>query len=160
MCVMHVPRLLLLTAARASNGTPWKVFVSAIPTVQFDRLHHLSSSDARLSRRLLRDWRTRGHSALSSLKKWRDVRLAEDTHIFPHQSSADFFLNSWLPYEPCVLAPYLRGLLAEVDGDPAAVAIAQRLLTLSTLWYPLPEADIPPNSVLREFFGGSVFADA
>jgi uridine kinase len=134
------------------------IYVSALTHLNIDDSHHISTSDNRLLRRIMRDYRTRGYSATRTLQVWGVVRAAEERHIFPFQEYADFVLNTALVYELPVLANYVKPLLAEVSGDAAAEEEAERLLRFLNLFYPMTDEYVPKNSLLREFCGGSTFS--
>ena len=134
-----------------------RVFVSALTQMNIDNSIHVSTSDNRLLRRILRDYNFRGYSADVTLNRWGMVRAQENIQIFPDSIHADYFLNTSLIYEMAVLANYCRTILAEVRSDkPDINEEAERLLTMLNLFYPLDDTLIPKNSIMREFTGGSV----
>ena len=108
-------------------------------------------------RRMVRDHRTRGHSALRTLQMWRSVRQGEQRWIFPFQKEADAAFNSALDYEPAILKSYVRPLLAEVKPSEPEYADARRLLEFLEIVNPAPADHVPPTSLIREFVGGSAF---
>ena len=133
----------------------FRVFISPLCCVNLDDTHPVATSDVRLLRRMVRDYKYRGYGAKETLDRWQSVREGEHLYIFPHQSQADFFFNSVLYYELPVLAQYAIPLLLEVQGSPALLQTANRLLTICQCLYPVPEYSIPGTSLLREFIGGS-----
>jgi uridine kinase len=150
------------TGALGGPSAVHKVFVSALTQLNIDNQHHFSTSDNRLLRRMLRDYRTRGYSAEDTLCRWAVVRRNEDTNLFPYQEEADVVLNTALAYELAVLSTYCKPLLAEVrTNDPEMEAEVARLLLLCDMFYAMGglENYIPANSILREFLGGSVYSD-
>ena len=137
-----------------------KIYVSALTPMSLNNYNRISTSDVRLMRRIVRDNQFRGHSALKTLNMWANVRAGEEKYIFPFQPSADVVFNTTLIYELAVLKKYAEPLLREVPQDAgAAYTVAQRLLLLLSFVNPIDDTDIPNNSILREFIGGSVFRD-
>ncbi len=108
-------------------------------------------------RRIVRDARTRGTSAKNTIAMWPSVRRGEEDHIFPHQESADVMFNSALIYELAVLKIYAEPLLFGVGRDTPEYMEAKRLLKFLDYFVPIPADQIPNNSLVREFIGGSCF---
>lgn len=135
------------------TARPHLVFVSTVTQLNVDYTHHFSTSDHRLLRRILRDYRCRGYSAADTIDKWTSVRACEERMIFPFQEFAEYFVNTSLLYELPILANYVKPLLAEVKGSAFVEGEADRLLLLLNLLYPITEEFVPGNSVLREFCG-------
>ncbi|MEI6655545.1 MAG: nucleoside kinase [Verrucomicrobiota bacterium] len=136
----------------------FKIYISALTQLTLDDNNRISTTDLRLLRRMIRDHRTRGSSALKTLQMWRSVRQGEQKWIFPYQKEADAAFNSALDYEPAVLKPYLRPLLSEVKPSDPEYADARRLLGFLEFVNSASAEDVPPTSLLREFIGGSTFA--
>lgn len=137
----------------------FRVFASALTQLSLDRHNRLSTTDTRLIRRIVRDARDRGYSATDTLSRWESVRRGEKLHIFPHQENADAMFNSALVYELAALRPIAEPLLRQVPhGTPEHVE-AVRLLALLQWFAPIDAAQVPENSILREFLGGSNLKD-
>lgn len=135
----------------------FKIYISALTSLNVDGHNRIPTTDGRLLRRMVRDARTRGASATRTLQMWPSVRRGEEENIFPHQESADVMFNSALIYELAVLKPYAEPLLYSVkQGDPEYYE-AQRLLKFLGYFLSVPTDIIPNNSLIREFCGGSCF---
>lgn len=107
---------------------------------------------------MIRDNRTRNLDAVETLSRWPSVERGEKMNIFPYQNNADVMINSSLEYELGVLAPYAIPLLRSVsEKDGECYATAKRLLSFLELVYPIPSEDVPSDSLLREFIGGSIY---
>ena len=111
----------------------------------------------RLIRRIVRDRKTRGHSASRTLNMWYSVLRGERQNIFPFQESADLMFNSTLIYEPAVLRLYAERFLLEVPTDDESFCEAYRLLHFLRMFVPVFADEVPHTSILREFVGGSTF---
>jgi uridine kinase len=135
----------------------FKVYVSALTQLTLDNNNLISTTDLRLLRRMVRDYRTRGKSALTTLQMWRGVREGEQRWIFPYQKKADAAFNSALAFEPAVLKNYVCPLLSEVKPFDREYADARRLLAFLELVNSSSAEHVPPTSLIREFIGGSVF---
>jgi len=135
----------------------FKIYVSALTQLTLDNNNRISTADLRLLRRMVRDYRTRGSSALQTLQRWRSVRQGEQKWIFPYQKEADAAFNSALDYEPAVLKTYVRPLLSEVKPSEPEYVDARRLLGFLELVNSASAEAVPPTSLLREFIGGSAF---
>ena len=137
-----------------------KIFVSALTPMSLDAYNRIHTSDLRMLRRMVRDFRFRSHDALETIKMWPSVRRGEEAYIFPCQEDADIFFNTSLIYEPAILRKFAVPLLESVPKEEkAAYFTACRLLRLLNLVVPLDEDAIPNNSILKEFIGGSAFAN-
>lgn len=137
----------------------FKIYASALTQLSLDRHNRLSTTDTRLVRRIVRDARDRGYSAIDTLSRWESVRRGEKLHIFPHQENADAMFNSALVYELAALRPIAEPLLRQVPyGTPEHVE-AVRLLSLLQWFAPIEADQVPENSILREFLGGSCLKD-
>jgi uridine kinase len=106
---------------------------------------------------MIRDAKYRGYSATKTIQRWPSVRRGEEKHIFPYQENADIIFNSALVYELAVLKRYANILLKTVKENEPEYAEAMRLLIFISYFSFIPETEIPPTSVLREFLGGSSF---
>jgi len=135
----------------------FKIYISLLTQLNIDNTNRIPTTDSRLLRRIIRDSRTRGYDALNTIKRWPSVRRGEDKNIFPFQENADVMFNSSLVYELAVLKPFLEPLLMEVGPEHREHVEARRLLKFLSYFRPIPVSPIPPNSILREFVGGSWF---
>ncbi len=135
----------------------FKIFVSAMTSISIDGHNIISSTDNRLIRRMVRDYRYRGYSAIDTLQRWESVLRGENEHIFPFQEEADIMFNSALPYELGVLKHHAEIILKEVLPIHPEYSKAERLLKFFSYFMNIPAKGIPPTSLLREFLGGSTF---
>ncbi|MCA9655047.1 MAG: cyclic nucleotide-binding domain-containing protein [Myxococcales bacterium] len=135
----------------------FRVFVSPLAQLPFDRLTHMHASDLRLLRRIVRDRHGRNTDAASTIMRWPSVRLGERRHIFPYQHHAHEVFDSSLVYELCVLKVFAERYLLEVPTSHPAYATAFRLLGLLDRFVTIYPDHVPPTSILREFIGGSGF---
>ncbi|HPF21159.1 MAG TPA: nucleoside kinase, partial [Syntrophomonas sp.] len=135
----------------------FKIYVSALTQLNIDYANRIPTTDCRLLRRIIRDSRTRGYSALNTIKRWPSVRRGEEKHIFPFQENADIMFNSSLVYELAALKPLAEPLLKEISADHREYTEARRLLKFLSYFRSIVPDPIPPNSILREFVGGSWF---
>jgi uridine kinase len=135
----------------------FKIYVSALTQLTLDNNTRISTTDLRLLRRIVRDHRTRGNSALKTLQMWRNVRSGEQQWIFPFQQDADAAFNSALDYEPAILKGHVRPLLTEVKPADPEYADARRLLGFLEVVNSAAADHVPPTSLIREFIGGSAF---
>jgi len=138
-------------------SSKFKVYISALTTLNVDDHNRIPTTDGRLLRRIVRDYRTRGASASRTLNMWASVRRGEEKYIFPFQESADAMFNSHLFYELAVLKPFVEPLLFGIEKDDPAYFEAKRLLKFLDYFLSIDTADIPHNSIVREFIGGSCF---
>ncbi len=135
----------------------FKIYISALTSLNIDGHNRIPTTDGRLLRRMVRDARTRGASAKRTLQMWPSVRKGEEENIFPYQESADVMFNSVLIYELALLKPYAEPLLYGIcKGEPEYYE-AQRLLKFLGYFLSIPNDSIPNNSLVREFIGGSCF---
>lgn len=134
----------------------FKVYISALTHINLDDCNRVSTSDNRLLRRLVRDYRTRGMSAERTLNMWDSVTRGEVQHIYPNQNNADVMFNSALDYEIGVLSTYVKPLLMAVGSEEGkAYTLSRRLLAFLDNVYPIPGSFVPSDSLLREFIGES-----
>ncbi len=140
------------------KGRKFKIYVSALTNLNLDDHTRIPTTDVRLVRRMVRDNQFRGHSATATIARWPSVRRGEERHIFPFQEDADVMFNSALVYELAVLKTYAEPLLADISQDIHEYSEARRLLRfLSHFQAIASEGDIPCNSIIKEFIGGSCF---
>jgi uridine kinase len=132
-----------------------KIYVSALITTSFDAHNRIPTSDLRLVRRLVRDNKYRGMSPERVFELWSNVRKGEEKNIFPYQENADYMFNSALPYELSVMKAFAAPLLKQLNLKSEFYLEAHRLLKLFTYIETIPEKEIPPTSLVREFIGGS-----
>ena len=137
----------------------FKVYINALTQLNLDMNHRVSTTDSRLIRRIVRDHRTRGNRALSTLEMWPSVRKGEEKWIFPFQEEADCIFSSALDYELAVLKPYIDPLLGEVKPWHEQYAVAKRLQNFLRNFIPVDKAFIPHNSLVREFVGGGIIEE-
>ena len=135
----------------------YKVYVSALTTLKIDNHNWISTSDNRLLRRIVRDYKYRRTSALDSIRRWPSVRRGEEKWIFPFSENADATFNSSLIFELGVMKDYAMPLLRDVPRDDVAYAQAYRLMRLLSYFEAIPADQVPATSLLREFVGGSAF---
>jgi uridine kinase len=135
----------------------FKIFLSALTQISIDDQNHISTTDNRLLRRMIRDSKYRNYSASDTIRRWPSVRAGEDKNIFPFQENADVMFNSALVYELAVLKKYAEPLLKSVPESQPEFSETSRLLKFLSYFKPIDDREIPPTSVLREFLGGSSF---
>ena len=135
----------------------YKIYISALTTLNLDEHNRIPTTDGRLIRRMVRDYRTRGASAVKTFSMWQDVRNGEEENIFPFQESADAMFNSALIYELAVLKQFAEPLLYSIKpGDPGYQE-SVRLLKFLEYFLGVSTEALPRNSIIREFVGGSCF---
>lgn len=135
----------------------YKIYISALTQLNIDEHNRIPTTDGRLIRRMVRDARTRGSSAAKTLKMWESVRRGEEQNIFPFQEEADAMFNSALIYELAVLKQSAETLLFGIGKDEPEYYEAKRLLKFLDYFLGINSEDIPKNSIIREFIGGSIF---
>jgi len=135
----------------------FKIYISALTQLNIDEHNRISTTDGRLIRRMVRDARTRGTSAANTIAMWPSVRRGEDQYIFPFQEEADVMFNSALIYELAALKPYAESILFGIPKDIPEYVEAKRLLKFLDYFIGISTEDIPKNSLMREFVGGSIF---
>lgn len=141
-----------------SRRRKFKVYVSALTQMNIDNMNRIPTTDVRLIRRIVRDNRFRGHSALQTIKMWASVRRGEDKYIFPFQEEADTMFNSALVYELAVLKSFAEPLLVQISNSEPEYMEAKRLLRFIDYLLPIINLeDIPRTSIIKEFIGNSVF---
>ena len=135
----------------------YRVYASALTTLLLDNHNYVPTTDNRLLRRIIRDYKYRGVSAQETIRRWPSVRRGENKWIFPYQENADQMFNSAMLFELAVIKSQAEPLLEQVPENCEEHAEAYRLLKFLRYIRPIPEAQIPPTSLLREFLGGSSF---
>ena len=137
------------------KDSKFKIYISALTQLNVDEHNRIPTTDGRLIRRMVRDARTRGTSALETIERWPSVRRGEDKNIFPSQESADVMFNSALVYELAVLKLYAEPLLFNIPRVREEYDEAKRLLKFLDYFLAIDSDVIPKTSILREFIGGS-----
>ena len=136
----------------------FRVYVSALTQLNLDGHNRIRTTDVRLLRRMVRDYRTRATGAMETMEMWDKVRQGEEKYIFPFQEKADVMFNTSLLYEIAVLKKYAYPLLREIEDDSPYAARAHRLRKFLHYFKDMDEEnEIPPTSILREFIGGCTF---
>jgi uridine kinase len=143
--------------AQIPNEQIFRVYASALTTILLDNRNYIPTTDNRLLRRIIRDHKYRGVNALGSIRRWASVRKGENRWIFPYQENADAIFNSAMLFELAVIKQQAEPLLDQVPENCEEYAEAYRLLKFLRYIKPIPEDQIPPTSLLREFLGGSSF---
>ncbi len=166
---VHLPErgIIVMEGIHALNGglTPriseeqkFKIYVSALTQLNLDDHTRVSTTDNRLIRRMVRDAQFRGYSAKETLEMWPSVRRGERRNIFPYQNEANSAFNSALDYELSILRNYAEPLLREVKPYDSVYHEAVRLMGFLDNFTPIHAADVPDQSILREFIGDSAFS--
>ena len=135
----------------------FRVYASALTTILLDNHNYIPTTDNRLLRRIIRDYKYRGVSAQETIRRWPSVRSGENRWIFPFQENADAMLNTAMLYELSVLKMQAEPLLQQVPENCEEFAEAYRLLKFLKYFKGIPYNNLPPTSLLREFLGGSSF---
>jgi uridine kinase len=146
----------LLTPA-ISDRHKVKIYVSALNQLNIDNHNRVSTTDCRLIRRMVRDYRYRGYTAEETLQRWPDVREGEEKNIFPFQENADLMFNSSLTYELGVFRKYAWKMLQKIAPKSPVYTEAHRLESLLSYIRDIPDSLVPYNSIIREFTDGSIF---
>ena len=135
----------------------FKIYISALTTLNIDNHNRIATTDGRLLRRIVRDARTRGASAKKTISMWSSVRAGEEANIFPFQEGADEMFNSAQIYELAVIKPFAEPLLFSINKDEPEYYEAKRLLKFLDYFVTVDSSMLPRNSICREFIGGSCF---
>lgn len=135
----------------------FRVYASALTTILLDNHNYIPTTDNRLLRRIIRDYKYRGVSAQETIRRWPSVRAGENKWIFPFQENADAMLNTAMLYELSVIKMQAEPLLQQVPENCEEFAEAYRLLKFLKYFKGIPYNNLPPTSLLREFLGGSSF---
>lgn len=143
--------------AQIPNEQIFRVYASALTTILLDNHNYIPTTDNRLLRRIIRDYKYRGVSAQDTIHRWPSVRAGENKWIFPFQENADAMLNTAMLYELAVLKMQAEPLLEQVSENCDEYAEAYRLLKFLKYFKGIPFNNLPPTSLLREFLGGSSF---
>lgn len=135
----------------------FKIYISALTQLNIDEHNRIPTTDGRLLRRMVRDARTRGASAKNTIAMWPSVRRGEEENIFPFQEDADVMFNSALIYELAVLKQFAEPLLFGIEKEEPEYQEAKRLLKFLDYFLGVSAEEVPKNSLVREFIGGSCF---
>ena len=139
------------------NENKYKVYVSALTTILLDNHNYIPTTDNRLLRRIIRDYKYRNYSAEETIARWPSVRAGEEKWIFPYQENANAMFNSALLFELAVLKDYVEPVLRKVPNRCPEYSEAHRLLRFLNYFVSVQDKELPPTSLLREFLGGSSF---
>ena len=138
----------------------YKIYISPFTQLNIDSHNRVPTTDARMLRRMVRDYKYRGKSAAGTIAQWSQVRAGEDKNIFPFNGEADVVFNTVLIYELAVLKKYAQPLLMEIgEGQPEYDEATRLLELIENVDEIEDERAIPNNSILREFIGGSIFVE-
>ncbi len=139
------------------DESKFKIYISALTSLNVDEHNRIPTTDGRLLRRIVRDARTRGTCARRTVEMWPSVRRGEEKYIFPFQETADEMFNSVLIYELAVLKQYAEPLLFGIGKNEPEYHEAKRLLKFLEYFLGIDSKNVPANSICREFIGGSCF---
>jgi uridine kinase len=147
-----------LLTSQIPDTAKYRIYVSALTFLNLDADNRIPTTDVRILRRMVRDHKFRGYSALQTLQIWHSVRMGEEQHIFPFQENADAMFNSSLVYELAFLKNYAMQLLLQIDNTVPEYSEARRLIRFLDYFLPVMDIDvIPSTSIIREFIGNSYF---
>lgn len=166
---MKANQLLIIEGIHALNGKltefidekeKFKIYISPFTQLNIDTHNRVPTADARMLRRMVRDYKYRNNSAAKTISQWSKVRAGEDKNIFPYNGNVDVVLNTALVYELAVLKKYAEPLLKAIEPHEPEYSEAVRLLEFIKYFKTLEnEKNIPNNSIMREFIGGSIFVE-
>ncbi len=139
------------------DSNKFKIYISPLTQLNIDNHNRIHTSDTRRLRRIIRDNKYRGWNAADTLRNWKNILEGEEEYVFPYQNKADIIINSALIYELGVLKTYAEPLLFSVNEEDEVYPEAIRLINFLRNFLPIPSDDVPKESVLREFIGGSCF---
>ncbi len=145
------------TTLSLPDESKFRIYISALTSLNVDEHNRIPTTDGRLLRRMVRDARTRGADARRTIEMWPSVRRGEEMYIFPFQESADEMFNSVLIYELAVIKQYAEPLLFGIKEDEVEYHEAKRLLKFLEYFQGIDSQNVPSNSICREFIGGSCF---
>ena len=143
--------------SKANKENIFKVYISALTQLNIDNHNRISTTDVRKVRRIVRDSLSRGYDAEETLKMWPSIKKGEKNNIFVYQEQADAIFNSTLVYELCVLKPYALKELEKITDESPVYAEAIKLISFLSFFKEINIDEVPKNSILREFIGGSCF---
>lgn len=143
--------------ASISPEDKYKIYVSALTSMNIDDHTRIPTTDTRIIRRIVRDNQFRGCSAINTINRWPSVRRGEEKNIFPYQENADIMFNSSLVYELCLLKTYAEPLLLQLGPENERYSEVKRLIEFLSYFLPIDAKDVPNNSIVKEFIGGNCF---
>jgi uridine kinase len=143
--------------ASIPKSKKFKIYISALTSMNIDDHNRIPTTDTRFIRRIVRDHQFRGCSAVNTINRWPSVRRGEEKNIFPFQEESDVMFNSSLIFELGVLKVLAEPLLMEIDQSQPEYSEAKRLIEFLGNFLPIDSKEIPTNSIIREFIGGSCF---
>ena len=146
-----------LTTEQLPAENTFKIYISALTSLNIDEHNRIPSTDARLLRRMVRDHRTRSYSAQETLRSWKKVREGEEENIYPYQEDADAVFNSVLIYELAIIKQFAEPLLLNVRTNEPEYYEAKRLIKFLDYFVGIDPTPVPGNSLCREFVGGGIF---
>ena len=146
-----------VTTEQLPDENKFKIYISALTSLNIDEHNRIPSTDARLLRRMVRDYRLRSYSAQDTLRSWKKVRMGEEMNIFPFQEDADAVFNSVLIYELAVIKQFAEPLLLGVRTNEPEYYEAKRLIKFLDYFVGIDPTPVPGNSICREFVGGGIF---
>ena len=135
----------------------YKIYISNLTVLNIDYFNRISTTDSRLIRRIVRDYKFRSYNAIHTLQIWNSVNRGEEQYIYPFQEEADSMFNTSLIYEFCVLKKFAVPLLESINSSYAEYSEARRLLEFLKYFETIDIENVPKNSLLREFIGDSIF---
>jgi uridine kinase len=142
---------------RIPRENKFKIYISALTTLNIDDYNRVTTTDTRMLRRIVRDYIFRSHGPQATLAMWESVRRGEEKYIFPYQEDADVMFNSSMVYEISALKNFAEPLLASVEYNSPEFSEAKRLYEFLSYFMPIDIREIPNTSLIREFIGGGVF---
>ena len=143
--------------AQIPDEIKFRIYASALTTILLDYHNYIPTTDNRLLRRIIRDYKYRGCSAQDTIHRWPSVRAGEEKWIFPYQENCDVLFNTAMLFELAVIREQAIPILEQVPERCDEYAEAYRLLKFLKYLVPIPDKQIPPTSLIREFLGGSSF---
>ena len=143
--------------AQIPEEQKYRIYASALTTILLDKHNYIPTTDNRLLRRIIRDHKYRGVSAQETIRRWPSVRAGENKWIFPFQENADAMFNTAMIYELAVIKQQAIPILEQVPENCDQFTEAFRLRKFLEYFLPVPNRQLPPTSLLREFLGGSSF---
>ena len=143
--------------SKISKDQKYKIYISALTVLNMDRHNRIATTDTRLVRRIVRDYKFRGYSAKQTIATWHMVNKGEENNIFPYQEEANCIFNTSLIYELGVLKGVVMPLLEEIKQEEPEYAEAKRLINMLKYFETIPPKYVPTNSLLKEFLGGGNF---
>lgn len=146
-----------ITTEQLPDENKFKIYISALTSLNIDEHNRIPSTDTRLLRRMVRDHRTRSYTAQETLRSWKKVRKAEEDNIFPFQETADEIFNSVLIYELAIIKQFAEPLLLNVRTNEPEYYEAKRLIKFLDYFVGIDPTPVPGNSLCREFVGGGIF---